>query len=284
MTPTDGTTPPLVDTDWVARHLDDPDVILLDVREEAAQFYTGHIPGARPVDWIDDLHQPVRRGFVGAGQLAAFLASVGAGNDTHLVLYGDAHNAFAASAYWLLRYHQHRRLSLVDGGITAWRREGRPLTVETEVAAPGHYDVDSTRPEIRATRDDMLTRFAGSPPGATVIDCRSSEEYDGTGARGVDLPIERHRVPGHIPGASNLDAIDLLDPETERFLPLDELRTRFRSRGAVPDVEVALYCRIAERSSLLWFALHELLGHPRVRNYDGGWAEYGSLIDAPVTR
>lgn len=279
-----GRTPPLVSGQWVADHLDDPGVVLLEVGEETANYYAGHIPGARPVDWIDDLHHPMRRGFAEPAQLASLLASLGVTNDDHVVVYGDAHNAFAASAYWLLRFYRHERLSLLDGGITAWQQEHLPLTTETPPVQPGRYVVGQPEPAIRATRDDMLDRFAGAPLGTAVIDCRSTAEYEGTGARGVDLPVERHRVPGHVPGATHLDAFDILDPRSDRFLPLPELRRKFEDRGATPKVEVALYCRIAERSSLLWFALHELLDHPRVRNYDGGWAEYGSLIDAPVTR
>ncbi len=275
---------PLVSTEWVAQHLDDPDVVLLEVREETAHYYAGHIPGARPVDWIDDLHHPVRRGFVDPAQLAVLLASLGVDNDAHVVVYGDAHNVFAASTYWLLRFYSHERLSLLDGGVTAWRQDELPMTADAPAVAPRRYVTGEPQQGIRATRDDMLHRFAGAPPGTAVVDCRSTEEYDGTGARGVDLPVERHRVPGHVPGATHLDALDLLDPRSDRFLPLPELRRKFEDRGVEPDIDVALYCRIAERSSLLWFALHELLGHTRVRNYDGGWAEYGSLVDAPVTR
>lgn len=275
---------PLVSTSWVHDHLEDPDVVLLDVGQETASYYTGHIPGARPLDWIDDLHHPVRRGFVMPSQLDELLSALGVANDSHLVFYGDAHNAFAASAYWVLRYYGHRRVSLLDGGITAWRHEGLPLTSDSPPVTPCRYVCGQPRRAIRATRDDMLGRFAGAPAGTAVIDCRTTDEYRGAEARGVDLPVERHRVPGHIPGATHLEALECLDPETDRFLPLPELRSKLHSRGATPDVEVALYCRIAERSSLLWFALHELLEHPRARNYDGGWSEYGSLVDAPVSR
>lgn len=279
-----GTTPPLVSAEWVAAHVDDPGVVLLEVSEEAARYYAGHIPRARPIDWLDDLHHPVHRGFVDPLQLGALLSSLGATNDSHLVLYGDARNAFAASAFWLLRYYRHRRLSLLDGGWTAWRQLDLPTSTDTPPVPPGSFVPGEPDRGVRATRDDMIRRVVGTPPGTAIIDCRSSGEYQGTGARGVDLPVERHRVPGHIPGAAHLDAFDLLDPRTDRFLPIPELQERFDSRGATPEVEVALYCRIADRSSLLWFALHELLGHPRVRNYDGGWTEYGSLIDVPVTR
>ncbi len=274
----------LVSTGWLAAHSGDPEVVVLEVDVEPARYYDGHVPGASPLDWLDDLHAPVRRGFADPIDLASVLGRVGIARDTHVVLLGDAHNTYAASAYWLLHHHGHRSLSLVDGGRRAWEVEGRALSEDIPEREPVTYPVLTPDPTVRATRDDILGRFVGAPPGTALLDCRTQVEYEGHGARGVDLPVERHRVPGHVPGARHLDSFDVLDSETHRFLPPEILQDLFRDRGVVPGVEVALYCRLAERSSLLWFALHEILGHRPTRNYDGGWAEYGSLVDAPVER
>ncbi len=274
----------LVTTAWLAEHALDPDVVVLEVDAEAARYYEAHVPGALPLDWLDDLHAPVRRGFVDPGRLAALLGSLGATDRSRVVLLGDAHNTYAAYAFWLLRHHRHRRLSLVDGGTFAWLAEGRPLTSDIPDVSPAEYPVPSPDPAVRATRDEILHRFVPGHAGTALVDCRTRVEYEGYGARGVDLPVEHHRVPGHMPGARNLDSVDVLDPTTHRFLPADQLRSLIADRGVQPEVEVALYCRLAERSSLLWFALHEILGHRAARNYDGGWAEYGSLVDVPVER
>jgi thiosulfate/3-mercaptopyruvate sulfurtransferase len=276
--------PPLVSTAWVAAHAAAPDVVVLDVGEDAADYYRGHVPGARPVAWLDDLHHRVRRGPADAPALEALLSRLGVSTHDHVVLYGGGHNAYASHAYWLLRYHRHRRLSLMDGGRSAWEQEGRPLDSEQVDPAPGHYRAGPADPTVRAGREDILSRFVGGSPGTALIDCRTPAEYDGLAPRGVDLPVDRHRVPGHMPGAHNVDAVTVLDPRTHRFLPAPTLRGIFAASGVSPAVEVATYCRLAERSSLLWFALHELLGYRHVRNYDGGWTEYGSLLDVPVVR
>jgi thiosulfate/3-mercaptopyruvate sulfurtransferase len=278
-------TPALVSTAWLAEHTEDPDVVVLQVDEEASRYFDGHVPGALLLSWLDDLHAPVRRGYLDADAIADLLGRLGISPDTHVVVLGDAYNTYAACAFWLLRYYGHHRVSLVDGGIRAWIAEGRPLTSDDVAPRPAvTYPVPEEDPEVRATRDDILDRFVGEHPGTALLDCRTPIEYEGRGATGVDLPVERHRVPGHVPGARNLNSVDVLDPETHRFLPVDVIQAMFAERGVRDDVEVALYCRLAERSSLLWFALHELLGHRHARNYDGGWAEYGSLMDVPVER
>ena len=275
--------PPLVSAEWLDEHRDD--VVLLEVDEESSRYYEGHISGAYPVDWLDDLHHPVQRSFVGAEAFGRLMSRVGVGNECHVVLYGDAANYFAASAYWLFRYYGHQRVSLLDGGRRWWLLEGRELTEEpsTRRARPP-YVVGAGNPHFRATRDEILSRYVGAPPGTAVLDCRSTEEYDGKVVEMVDLPVERHRVGGHIPGAVHLSTSQLVDQATGRLLPTEELRRLYADRGVRPGIDVVVYCRVAERSSLLWFALHEVLRHAQVRNYDGGWAEYGSLMDVPIER
>ena len=275
---------PLISTAWLAQHLGDEQVVVLEVDEEPARYYEAHVPQALPVDYLDDLHHPVGRDLVDPDGLAALLGGFGITAKTHIVLLGDAHNTYASFAYWMLHYYRHRHLSLLDGGKAAWLREGRPTTTDIAEPTPTRYPLPTPDETIRATRDDILARFVDQPPGTALIDCRTEPEFRGRDARGVDLPVDRHRVPGHVPGARNLNSLDLLDPVTERFRPVEDLRQMFAARDVSAELEVAMYCRLAERSSLLWFALHELLDHQRARNYDGGWAEYGSLIGAPVTR
>jgi thiosulfate/3-mercaptopyruvate sulfurtransferase len=277
--------PPLVDDEWLASHRHDEDVVVIEVDEEPGVYYTGHVPGAHNLDWVDDLHHPVQRSFVDSEAFALLMTRSGVSNDCHVVLYGDAGNVFAASAYWLFRYHGHRRVSLLDGGRRWWLRQGRDL----DDGPPARrerppYRASPADGSFRATRDEMLARYVGAPAGTVLIDCRTPEEYDGKVTETVDLPVERQRAVGHIPGAVNLSSGLLVDPATSRLRPVEELRQLYVERGVGEDSDVALYCRVAERSALLWFVLHELLGHAQVRNYAGGWAEYGSLMDVPVER
>ena len=279
------TVPPLVSTAWVAERLDAQEFVLVEVDEEAGTYYEGHLPGARNADWLDHLQHPVRRAMLDEAAFEKLMDRFGITNDTHVVLYGDAWNFFAASAYWIFRFYGHRRLSLMDGGRQLWLAEDRKMSeVLPEAVAATGYRVREHRPQIRATRDDMLQRFVGAPAGTALIDCRTPEEYAGQVVQEVDLPVARHRMPGRIPGARHLATRELVDPTTGRLRPREELQALYAERGVTDEVEVAVYCRVAERSSLLWFVLEELLRHPHVRNYDGGWAEYGSLIDAPVER
>jgi thiosulfate/3-mercaptopyruvate sulfurtransferase len=284
--PQDGrTVPPLVSDEWLAEHYKDPDVVVLEVDEEPGVYYGGHIPGAHKLDWVDDLHHPLQRSFIEGEAFGQLMDRLGVGNDCHVVLCGDANNFFAASAYWLLRYNGHARVSLLDGGRRWWVRQGRELVDdEPTVQRRPRYVVEGRNPEFRATRDQVLERYLGAPDGTILLDCRTPGEYDGSGVDTTDLPVERHRAVGHIPGAVNLSTTLLVDESTGRLQPLEQLRRLYADRGVREDSDVTVYCRVAERSALLWFVLHELLEHPHVRNYDGGWAEYGSLMDVPVER
>ena len=284
---------PLVDAAWLVDALDavdavdavdDPDVVLLEVDEDAAAYYQGHLPGAQVLDWQDDLHDPVRRRFLSQERFEALMDAKDITRDTHVVLYGDGDNVFAAHAYWIFRYYRHPRVSLLDGGRRAWQAAGGALVQECPVRPRGQgYASPGPDPAIRITREELLWSCVGAPPGVRLLDCRTPEEYAGHPGHAVDLPVERHRVVGHIPGARNLPAETLLD-KSGAFRPEEELRRIGAEHGISPEVDVVVYCRVAGQSSLTWFALHELLEHPSVRNYDGGWAEYGSLVDVPVQR
>lgn len=261
------------------------DRIVIEVDEEAGTYYHGHVPGAVSLDWLDDLQHPHRRGFIDASRFDALMDYRGVTLDTHIVLLGDAQNRYAALVYWCLAYHGHPRLSLLDGGRRAWLAAGLPLTDEETLPAPARgYRSSGPREGIRARRDDILQRYVGAPDGTLLLDCRTPAEHKGRVTTLSDVPIGRDRVTGHIPGSRNLPTALLLDPATDRLLPADELRALFAAHGMAPGLEVAVYCRVADRSALMWFALSEVLGYGRIRHYDGGWAEYGSLVDAPVSQ
>ena len=275
--------PALVNERWLADQ-DRRDVVVFEVDTDSSSYYTGHIPGALPLDWYDDLHECVRRGPLSQEHFEQLMRRNGVGADSHVVLAGVRGTAHAAHAYWLLRYYRHARVSLLDGGRRGWVDAGLP--VEDVDPAPGAetgYRSPGPDHTIRVMRDDVLARYVAAPAGVVLLDCRTPEEYDGRSRHPMDLAVEHHRVSGRIPGALNLSSGLLLDAGG-RFKPLLDLRRLFDARGVTAHSEVVVYCRAAERSALLWFGLRELLGHRTVRHYDGGWAEYGSLLDVPVSR
>jgi thiosulfate/3-mercaptopyruvate sulfurtransferase len=278
-------THPLVDAGWLAEHLEAPGTVVLQVDVDSSAYYTAHLPGAVPLDWHDELHEPVRRGPVSQRHFEELMRGKGIGVDDHVVFCGTGDSSYAAHAYWVFRYYRHRRLSLLDGGLQAWVAAGGGLQEEVPQPAVSVYGYRSPGPDpsVRVGRVEMVDHYARAPQGAVVLDCRTPQEYEGAHRHPLDLQIEHHRVGGHVPGARNLPS-EVLLTEDGRFLPAARLRELFAERGVRTDLDVVVYCRVAERSSLLWFALHELLGHRRVRHYDGGWAEYGSLLDVPVER
>jgi thiosulfate/3-mercaptopyruvate sulfurtransferase len=275
----------LVDAGWLAEHRTTPGTVVLQVDVDSSAYYTAHLPGALPLDWHDELHERVRRAPVSQPHFEELMRRKGIGVDDRVVLYGTGDSSHAAHAYWLFRYYGHRRLSLLDGGLPAWVAAGGGLQEEVPPPAVGvrGYRSPGPDPSVRVGRVEMVEHYAAHPRGALLLDCRTPREYEGSYRHPLDLGVEHHRVGGHVPGACNLPSEALL-AEDGRFLPVPRLHELFAERGVRDDLEVVVYCRVAERSSLLWFALHELLGHPRVRHYDGGWAEYGSLLDVPVER
>ena len=274
----------LVSTDWLADHLHDPDLRILDVDEDTDAYHRGHIPGPLGVHWRQDLQAPVNRDFVSPEGFAALMDRLGIGPDTRVVLYGGNKNWFAAYGYWYFKYYGHPNVQLLNGGRRKWELEGRPLVTEVPQVAPGTgYPIPNEDESIRAYRDQIATEFLGRP-GKSLVDVRSPEEYRGERISPDHLPQEGAQRPGHIPGARNVPWSRAVDPEQETFLPPDQLRDLYLTEGVDPAHEVVAYCRIGERSAHTWFVLRELLGYPRVRNYDGSWTEWGSLVKAPIER
>ncbi len=274
----------LVSTDWVAEHLNDPEVVIAEVDEDATAYEKDHLAGAVGFDWRQDFQDPVRRTFLGPEAFARLIGSRGISPDTHVVLYGGNNNWFAAYAYWYLKVYGHARVSLMDGGRKLWERQGRPLSDEAVVAEAVGYPVRQADPQLRARRDEILSRYVGGPDGTALLDVRSPAEFAGEVLAPSAFPQEGAMVPGHIPGATNVPWGKAVDADTGQFLPVEQLRSLYAGVGVTPDADVVAYCRIGERSAHTWFVLSEVLGYDRVRNYDGSWTEYGSLIDVPVAR
>jgi thiosulfate/3-mercaptopyruvate sulfurtransferase len=272
----------LVSTDWVAENLENPAYRLIEVDEDTEAYAGGHIRNAIAWHWKEDLHDALRREFVDQDAVRALLARAGVGADTTVVLYGGNNNWFATYAYWLLRYLGFNRVRLMDGGRKKWELEGRELV--SEVPSPAQADpggLGPVRAELRAFRDDVLGRQ--NTNGNAMVDVRSPAEYSGEVLAPPHLPQEQAQVPGHIPGAANVPWAQAAR-EDGAFKSDAELTQLYGNVGVTPEKDVIAYCRIGERSSHTWFVLHEILGYERVRNYDGSWTEYGSLVGAPVER
>jgi thiosulfate/3-mercaptopyruvate sulfurtransferase len=274
----------LVETSWLAENLEDPNLKLLEVDEDTTAYDRGHIPGAIGINWKEDLQDALQRDFLSAEDFAKLQDKLGITPDSLVVLYGGNNNWFASYAYWYYRYYQHANVKLLDGGRKKWELEGRELTKEEpKVSGTKGYPVPSPDDEIRAFRDQILTDILGKD-GKGLVDVRSPEEFRGELLAPAHLPQEQSQVGGHIPGAKNIPWGKNVNTDTGQFLPPEELIRLYEEEGITPDQEVVAYCRIGERSALTWFVLHELLGWDKVRNYDGSWTEWGSLVRAPVER
>jgi len=272
----------LVSTDWLAENAETADIRIIEVDEDTDAYGVSHIPGSIAWHWSDDLHDRPRRELISQDQVAALLAKSGVGPATTVVLYGGNNNWFAAYAYWTLKYRGFDRVKLLDGGRKKWEAENRPQTTEIpNVASADPGALGPERPELRAFRDDVLATLDDSAHAR--VDVRSPAEYTGELVAPPHLPQEQAQVPGHIPGSANVPWA-LAAREDGSFKSDDELRTLYGDVGVTADKQVTAYCRIGERSSHTWFVLHELLEYPSVRNYDGSWTEYGSLVGVPVER
>jgi thiosulfate/3-mercaptopyruvate sulfurtransferase len=271
----------LVETDWLEEHLDDPSVRVIEVDEDTAAYEKGHIRGAVAWNWSSDLHTEVGRDYVDQDGLGRLLSVAGVGPATTVVLYGGNNNWFAAYAYWLLKLRGLEDVKLLNGGRKKWELESRELTQDVPSHAPTDIALAGPeRPELRALRDEVLAQVGG---GGAFVDVRSPEEYRGEKLAPDHLPQEQSQVPGHIAGAVNVPWVKAANDDGT-FKSADELRALYEAEGVTPDRAVIAYCRIGERSSHTWFALQELLGYPSVKNYDGSWTEYGSLVGAPVEK
>jgi len=273
----------LVTTDWVASHLGDADVRLVESNEDPLVYPSGHIPGAVEIDWARDLNDPLRRDYLDGASFAALLGRHGISPSTTVVFYGDKSNWWACYAFWVFRLFGHARARVLDGGRQAWAAEGRPLTRVVPFYPPADYPVPA-RDDLRERifRDQVLEHVRAGRP---LVDVRSREEYTGERLHMEAYPNEGALRGGHIPGAKSVPWARAVDPATGRFLPTADLeRIYLGEQGLRRDDDVVAYCRIGERSSHTWFVLRFLLGFEQVRNYDGSWTEWGNLVGVPIER
>ncbi len=270
----------LVDTAWLAEHLTDPSVRVVEIDEDIAAYDKGHIPGAVAWSWFADLHHPVRRDYLGQTELSELLSRSGVGPDTTLVVYGGNNNWFAAYGFWLLTYRGFDNVRLLDGGRSTWEAEGRPFTTDIPTYAPtGLRITTAERPHLRVLRDDVI----GAVGTSSFVDVRSPQEYTGEKLAPEWLPQEQPYVGGHIPGARNIPWGKAANADGT-FKSPEELAALYSAEGITPGGEIITYCRIGERAAHTWFVLTQLLGYDNVKNYDGSWTEYGSLVGVPVER
>jgi thiosulfate/3-mercaptopyruvate sulfurtransferase len=271
----------LVDTEWVAGHLNDPSVRIVESDEDYLLYETGHIPGAVKVDWFTTLQHPVRRDFITKEEFEALCSELGIAPDTTVVFYGDKSNWFATYALWLFRYYGHQNLKIMNGGRTKWEQEDRPLSKETPSYPPTAYRAVDPNPGIRAFREDVFKHLETRQP---LVDVRSPKEYSGELLHMPNYPQEGAQRGGHIPGAMSIPWSQAVNEADSTFKSPEALRQLYEGKGITPDKDVIAYCRIGERSSHTWFVLTYLLGYPRVRNYDGSWTEWGNLVGAPIEK
>jgi thiosulfate/3-mercaptopyruvate sulfurtransferase len=271
----------LVDADWVQAHLNDPKVRIIEVDVDTKAYDQGHIPGAVAFNWQKELQDQIVRAPVSKERLEELLSSVGVDNDTTIVLYGDNNNWFAAWALWILKYYGHKDVRLLNGGRVKWLADKHEITSEVPSYPQSTYKAEEPKAELRAFRDQVFASLGKS--GITLVDVRSPGEYSGELLAPANLPQEGAQRGGHIPGAANIPWAQAVR-EDGTFKSAEELGTLYQGKGITPDKEVITYCRIGERSSHTWFVLNYLLGYDHVRNYDGSWTEWGSLIGAPIEK
>jgi len=270
----------LVDTDWVEQHLNDDSIRIVEVDENPALYAEAHIPGAIGFDWKTDLQDQVKRDFLGPEEFGELFGSRGISNDHTIVLYGDRNNWFAAYTYWYLRYYGHDNVKLVNGPREKWISEGRPTTTDLPDHAATAFTAKPGDDTIRAKRDEVLGALGDSE---VLVDVRSPQEFSGELIAMAGYEQEGAQRAGHIPGAKSIPWAQAVK-EDGTFKSADELRDLYGGKGVLGEEPIIAYCRIGERSAHTWFVLHELLGHERVKNYDGSWTEWGSLVGVPVER
>ena len=267
----------LVTADWAAENLGQPGTVFVEVDEDTSAYDTAHIPGAVKIDWKKDLQDQVRRDFVDREQFQALLSAKGIGNDDTVVLYGGNNNWFAAYAYWYFKLYGHGDVKLLDGGRKKWELDGRTLTTDVAERPATTYTAKDADNSIRAFRDEVVASIGTK----NLVDVRSPDEFSGKILAPAHLPQEQSQRPGHIPSAINIPWSKAAN-EDGTFKSDEELAKLYGDEGFDGSRPTIAYCRIGERSSHTWVVLHELLGHGDVKNYDGSWTEYGSLIGVPI--
>jgi thiosulfate/3-mercaptopyruvate sulfurtransferase len=267
----------LVDADWVAAHGSDPGTVLVEVDEDTSAYDKGHIRGAVKIDWKKDLQDPVRRDFVDRAGFEALLSERGISNDDTVILYGGNNNWFAAYAYWYFRLYGHQNVKLLDGGRKKWELDSRELVTEVPQRPATSYHATDQDTSIRAFRDEVVAAIGNK----NLIDVRSPDEFAGRLLAPAHLPQEQAQRGGHVPSARNVPWSKAAE-EDGTFKSDDALRTLYAEAGVDFDTDTIAYCRIGERSAHTWFVFHELLGQQNVKNYDGSWTEYGSLVGVPI--
>ena len=268
----------LVDADWVEAHLDDPGVVLVEVDEDTTAYDKGHIRGAVKLDWKKDLQDPVRRDFVDRRGFEQLLSERGISNDDTVILYGGNNNWFAAYAYWYFKLYGHQGVKLLDGGRKKWELESREMVTAVPERARTSYQATVQDSSLRAMRDEVVAAIGKQ----NLVDVRSPDEFTGKLLAPAHLPQEQAQRAGHIPTAKNVPWSKAANDDGT-FKTDDELRALYAGDAGLDfSKDTIAYCRIGERSAHTWFVLHELLGQPRVKNYDGSWTEYGSLVGVPI--
>jgi thiosulfate/3-mercaptopyruvate sulfurtransferase len=273
----------LVDTEWVAQHLNDPKVRLVEADEDVLLFEQGHIPGAVKLDWHVDVQDPVKRDFVDKQGFEKLLGSWGIGNDTTVVFYGDKNNWYACYSFWLFRYYGNANAKVMNGGRAKWIAEGRELTRDEPQITPTTYRAKDADEGLRAYRDQLRELLPRVGKDVGLVDVRSPQEYRGEVIHMMGYAQEGAQRAGHIPGAQSIPWGQAAK-EDGTFKAADDLQQLYGSKGITDKPQVVAYCRIGERSAHTWFVLTQLLGHGNVRNYDGSWTEWGSLVKAPIEK
>lgn len=271
----------LVETDWVAAHLNDPQLRIVESDEDVLLYEVGHVPGAVKIDWHTDLQDQVQRDYIDRARFEKLLSASGIANDTTVIFYGDKNNWWACYALWVFKLFGHENAKIMNGGRQKWIDEGRELSRETPAYPATTYRAqDRDDHTIRAFRGDVVEHIDKKLP---LVDVRSPQEFSGELLHMPGYPQEGALRGGHIPGAKSIPWVKAVT-EKSTFKSADELRAIFDGAGITPDRDIIAYCRIGERSALTWFVLTYLLGYPNVRNYDGSWTEWGNLVGAPIEK
>jgi thiosulfate/3-mercaptopyruvate sulfurtransferase len=270
----------LVETDWVAEHLDDDNVKIVEVDENPALYAEAHIPGAIGFDWKADLQDQVKRDFLGPDEFGELMGSCGISNDDTVVLYGDRNNWFAAYTYWYFKYYGHEDVKLMNGPREKWVSEGRETSTEVPSYEAATFEAKGPDEDIRAFRDDVSEALEGD---TKLVDVRSPQEFSGELIAMAGYEQEGAQRSGHIPGAASIPWAQSVN-EDGTFKSADQLQELYGGKGVLEGDDVIAYCRIGERSAHTWFVLHELLGKDDVRNYDGSWTEWGNMVNVPIEK